>query len=221
MRLLIVMFAILCTLALPAMPSGAQTIPPPVYLPVVQDGAFDSNRGIVFSAPVILETRLAATLATNTSTLSKSFSAKATYKRDGMIVGVASGYISGLEPGQTRAVELASSSNIPTDADIVRVDVDHMLYEGPPGVDLAQVISLGPPFIQGDNLFPKVQIEATNSDSVIRNLGLQMMFFVDDQLVGVAEGRLEDLFPGQTKTATLYGDGQIGQTEYRIVIFEN
>jgi hypothetical protein len=220
MRLLIVVFAIL-TLALPAMPSSAQTIPPPVYLPVVQDGALDPNRGIVFGEPLRLDEdhpTISAVLATNTSASRASFGVKATYKRDGVIVAVATGYIARLWPRQQRAALLYASVAIPIDADSVRVDVD--TYAGDQGsVDLGQVITVGDLYIPDNDFFPQVHVEVTNGDTVIRHPGIQVLFFTGVQLAGVAEGVVSDLYPGQTKTATLTLVGEANQAEYSVLIF--
>jgi hypothetical protein len=53
-----------------------------------------------------------------------------------------------------------------------------------------------------------VDIEVTNTDSATHSAFLSMDFYDSDSLVGVASGAVNDLEPGQTKTATLIVRGK-------------
>lgn len=190
-------------------PSPPTDTPPPT---ATQPPA-DPNRDISFGEPVIFDNsgfQTVAALVTNTTTQVKSFTAKATFKSGDQILATAVGAVNDLLSGQTRAVSMLTTDVIPDSYDSVRLDVDTMIREvdATASADAAMKIVFGSPAISGGD-FPMVNVEVTNNDSAQHSMTVQAVFTQGGQLVGVATGAVNELAPGQTKTATLMGQGQL------------
>jgi hypothetical protein len=148
-------------------------------------------------------------LATNSTGLVKSFTVKATYKVGGQIVATASGAVNDFLPKSMRAVLLVSTDKIPATYDSVRVDVDTLVIEAPttPGAEIAKQQTFGQPSVKSLAGSPAVDIEVTNTDGKPHSFTVQVAFINGNNLVGVASGAVNDIAPGQTKTASLIGFG--------------
>jgi len=165
----------------------------------------------VFGEPVRFDSSGFTTIGvqvTNSTDLVKSFTVKATYKNDDQILATASGAVNNLLPGQTRAASMLTTDTVPDTFDSVRVDVDTMIQEEAttPDAEAAKKIAFGPPAITGGD-FPMVNVEVTNTDNAAHTITVQAMFTQGGQLVGIASGAVNDIAPGQIKTATLMGQG--------------
>lgn len=175
------------------------------------------NKGIVFGEPVVFDSggfTTVSVLTTNTTDLVKSFTVKATYKTGDEIVATASGSVNHLAPGQMKAATLFSQDEIPTDFDTVRVDVDTMILEeeSTEDADASAKIVFGKPVMRG-GILSTVDVEATNEDSAEHSFTVQVIFLQDDKLVGFGSGSVNDLAPGQTKTASLITRGTTENAE--------
>lgn len=206
------------TIALQAKPDTtvAKSIP---TANVQTQNAQDTNKGIVFGEPTILgEGGLAigVVLVTNTTDLVKTFTVKATYKTDDKIVGTSSGAVNNLLPGQTRAAMLVAMEEIPSDYETVRVDVDTLLAEreSTSQAETASQIIFGEPVVGGFG----VNVEATNKNERPHSFTVQATFMRDGELVGFATGAVNDLAPGQTKTATLIIYGETEDAEIQMAV---
>lgn len=183
--------------------------------------AQDVNKGITFGEPVTFSAgglNTVGVLATNTTDQVKSFTVKATYKTGEQIAATASGAVNDLLPGQSRAVTLLSQEAIPANADSVRIDVDTMIREAAstPGAETAKKLQFGPPNVKAASGLSTVDVEVTNNDAAAHSLTVQAAFTQGGKLVGVASGAVNDLAPGQTKTATLIVQGQTEGAEVQI-----
>lgn len=173
----------------------------------------DPNRGIQFGQPIIFDNggfQTASLLVTNTTDQVKSFTVKATYKSGDNILATASGAVNDILPGQTRAASLLSQDTLPAQFDTVRIDVDTMIVESSTtrGSTAASKLVFGTPAISGTGNFITLNVEVTNNDSDAHSFTVQTLALLDGKLVGVATGAVNDLAPGQTKTATLLAQGQ-------------
>lgn len=170
----------------------------------------DPNRGIEFDEPITLGDSMAAVLVRNTTDQVKSFTVKVTYKEGDRILATAIGAVNDLQPGQLRAANLSSTQPLPEQFDSVRVDVDTMVREAQstPAAEAARKITFGEPAIK-EGSFPTVDVEVTNGDSAPHSFTVQAIFLQGGELVSVASGAVNDLAPGQTKTATLASVGGI------------
>lgn len=182
----------------------------------------DPNRGIAFGKPTVFQNGGLATvgvLVTNTSTLVKSFTVKATYKNGDQIAATALGAVNDLLPGQTRAAALLSTQAIPARVESVRLDVDTMIREAAttPGSVAASKLTFGPPAIQSRTGLSQVDVEVKNGGEALRGLTVQAAFVRGDELVGMAIGAVNDLAAGQTKTATLLVQGTAGSYDKILV----
>jgi hypothetical protein len=171
----------------------------------------DEMRDIEFGDPVTFETGLTSVLATNTTEKVMSFVAKATYMVEDTTVATAVGVVKELLPGQTRAVPLVPVNPIPDTFDSVRVSVDTMISESEmaDGATVAPQIAFGEPVIGDDFGLEPVRVAVTNNGRSIRNLTIQAIALVDEELVGVASGAVNQLFPGHTITVTLTSQGAV------------
>lgn len=181
----------------------------------------DVNKGITFGEPVTFSAgglNTVGVLATNTTDQVKSFTVKATYKTGEQIAATAVGAVNDLAPGQTRAVSLVSQEAIPANTDSVRVDVDTMIREAAStsGAEVAQKLQFGPPNVKATSGLSTVDVEVTNNDVAAHSLTVQATFTQGGKLVGIGSGAVNDLAPGQTKTATLIVQGQAEGAEVQI-----
>lgn len=188
-------------------PLARATLPPAVPTPL------DPNRGIAFGKPAGLaigSQRYRAVMATNTTDRVKSFGVKATYKDGIQIVATEVGAVNDLMPGQSRAVLLTGTDQIPASATSIRIDVDTIVADAPttPRAEIARKITFGPPTVMtGQD--PRVEVETTNGDVAAHSLSVQGAFLRGDQLVGLGMGAVNDLAPGQVKTAGLLVMGDV------------
>lgn len=199
---------------LPAVPPAATPISEPIDTATAMPTPLpmESNYGIIFGEPVSLETGASATvglLVTNTSDQVKTFTLEATYKLGDNIVATAVGSVNDLAAGQTRAVVLTSQDAIPSQFDAVRVDVDTMLVESQstPGAEVASKIAFGIPLVRDEGNFTTVDVEVTNNDSVAHAFTVQSIFTQGGRLTAIGTGSVNEIAPGQTKTATLIVQG--------------
>jgi hypothetical protein len=175
------------------------------------DKPVDANRGITFGTPKVVSKGGLNTVlvpVTNTTDQVKSFTVKATFKNGSSVAATASGAVNDLLPQQKRVVALVSTDAIPATYDSVRVDVDTMVREAKTttGADAARNISFGEPVVKGGAM-PTVDVEVTNGDSATHSFMVQGAFYDGDDVVGLATGAVNDLAPGQTKTASLLVQG--------------
>jgi hypothetical protein len=194
-------------------PAAAPAADKPAVAPAAHaaDKPVDANRGISFGTPKVLNHSGVNTVlvpVTNTTDQVKSFTVKATFKNGSSVAATASGAVNDLLPQQKRVVALISTDAIPATYDSVRVDVDTMVREAKTtkGADAAHNISFGEPAIKGGAM-PSVEVEVTNGDSATHSFTVQGAFYDGDDVVGLATGAVNDLAPGQTKTATLLVQG--------------
>jgi len=164
----------------------------------------------VFGQPITIRQNTVAALVTNTTDQVKSFTVKATYKNGDTILATASGAVNDLRPGQRRAVTLVSSSPLPSTFESVRLDVDTMVRDvrTTPAAEAAAKLRFGPPAIRRGNL-PTMDVEVRNEDTAAHSFTVQAAFLKGGNLVGVASGAVNDLEPGQTKTASLVSGSTI------------
>ena len=203
----------------PAQPTAAPKVQ---VQPTTPPQPADPNKGITFGKPVLFTVAGFTTvgvLATNTTDQVKSFTVKATFKTGDKIAATANGAVNDIRPGQTRAVSMVSTSPIPTTYDSVRVDVDTMIREAKttPGADAAAKIKFGEPAVKTNAGFTTIDLEATNGDTAVHSFTVQIAFLKGDELVGLANGAVNDLEAGQTKTATLAAVGAIPAYDKMIV----
>lgn len=182
----------------------------PTQIPESQP--IDPNQGVIFGSPVVFGSggvENIGVLATNTTGLVKSFTVKATYKTGAQIVATASGAVNDLLPGQTRAVTLLSQGSIPVSFDNVRVDVDTLIVDATSTVGSTVVpkIVFGSHQINTNGGFTTIDAEVINNDVAAHSFSVQATFVQNGVLVGTASGAVNDLAPGQTKTATLLMQG--------------
>ncbi len=185
--------------------------------------AQDVNKGITFGEPVsfaVSGLNIIGVPVTNTTDQVKSFTVKATYKVGEQIAATASGAVNDLLPGQTRAVSLLSQDAIPATFDSVRVDVDTMIVESTttPGSEVAAKLAFGQPAVKTNAGLSTVDVEVTNNDTVNHSFTVQAMFLQGDKLVGIATGAVNDLAPGQTKTATLLTQGTTEGADVKVAV---
>lgn len=198
-------------------PLPTDTSAPPTNTPA----PVDPNRGIKFGTPITFGSmgiQTAAVLVTNTTNQVKSFLVKATYKNGETIVATAIGAVNDLLPGQTRSASILSQDTIPDKFDSVRLDVDTMVNESDttPGSIAASKLSFGKPAISGSGSFVTINVEVTNNDTAPHSLMVQAIALIDGNLVGVAIGAVNDIAPGQTKTASLLSQGKIEGTQIQV-----
>lgn len=194
-----------------AKPAAAPTAPATAAAAPTKPAA-DPNRGVTFGKPVVFGAGGLNTVAiwtTNTTQQVKSFTVKATYKNGDTILTTASGAVNDLRPGQSRAVTLIARDKVPDKYETVRVDVDTMIREAAstPGADAAAKLSFGPPNIKTQGSLSTVDVEVKNGDSAPHSFTVQAAYLKAGELSGVATGAVNDLAPGQTKTATLLVQG--------------
>jgi hypothetical protein len=188
-----------------ALATLAPTRPPPT-------ATADRGRGIELGKPVALVSegaRVVGVLATNTTEVVKTFTVRATYTQDGRPVATAAGAVNDLLPGQTRAALLASTDQIPTGAQSVRLDVGSVVDKAAttPGARAAGLIRFGAARALPSPTLPTVELDVTNGDQAAHTLTVQAALLRGDELVGVAVGSVNDLAPGATKTASLTVQG--------------
>jgi hypothetical protein len=189
-------------------PAKPTTVPAPAAKPA------DLNRGITFGEPVTFSVggaSIVGVLVGNDTDQVKSFTVKATYKLGDRIAATALGAVNDLRPGQQRAASLVSTGPIPEKADSVRLDVDTMVLDAKstPAADAAAKVSFGEPKVTGTAGFNIVEVEATNGASTALSFTVQAAFLKAGRLIGIASGAVNDLRPGQTKTASLVAQGAV------------
>ena len=157
----------------------------------------------------------------NLSTLVKSYSLTGTFKNGDAITATATGYVSDHLPGTIRTPTLFIDGT-PGTGDTLTVTIDTMLSEDPstPAGDVAKQMSFGPPsIVTGD--IPSIVVEITNGSTSTATFSVSAGVLRNGVLVGVGSGFVNDLSPGQTKTATLYVTGDIAATDQLILSIES
>lgn len=177
--------------------------PLPTPLPPTPDVA---NSGIIFGTPITLTVDGATTLAVlaqNTSSLVKSFSVRATYQLGGQVVATASGSVSDLLPGQTRAVTLTPLDAVPQSFDIAQAVVEMISAEGVTSAwsESARQQSFGAVTVEPGQT--QLGLDVTNFDSRQHTYVVQVAYVQDLNLLGMAMGTVNALPPGQTQHVTL------------------
>ena len=157
---------------------------------------------------------------TNTGATVKSFTVKATYKNGDQIAATASGAVNDLLPGQTRAVALVSTDPLRQKTGTVRIDVDTMISDEATtaSAEVAKKMKFGPPKASSTAGLSQVEVEVTNGDDKQHSMGVQAIFMKGDTLVGVATGAVNDVGPGQTKTASLIMEGTAQGAEPKVQV---
>jgi hypothetical protein len=174
----------------------------------------------VFGTPEIFGTAELPTvglLAQNTSDLVKTYTVKATYKSGETITATATGVVNDHLAGQTRTVTLLLDT-APGPDDVVTVDVDTMISEDEttPNAEIAKLVVFGPPSFN-DGSLPTIAVEVTNNSDALISLLVSAGVLRDEILVGIGSGAVNDLAPGDTKTATLLMDGE-GTAEDEVIL---
>jgi hypothetical protein len=148
-------------------------------------------------------------LVKNGSDQVKTFTIKATYKVGDKIAGTASGAVNDLRPAEQRAVTLVAIAPLPEKSDSVRVEIDTMVREAKttPGAETAASVVFGEPKLSGAAGLQMVEVETTSKASAVHTFTVQAAFLKGGKLIGVATGAMNDLSPGQTKTASLIAQG--------------
>ncbi|MCW5853486.1 MAG: hypothetical protein KIT87_25690, partial [Anaerolineae bacterium] len=86
-----------------------------------------------------------------------------------------------------------------------------------PGADAAAKIKFGEPAVKTNAGFTTIDLEATNGDTAVHSFTVQIAFLKGDELVGLANGAVNDLEAVQTKTAKLAAVGAIPAYDKMIV----
>lgn len=185
--------------------------------------AVGTEGGIELGEPVVFDTGGFATvgvLVRNTTNLVKSFSVQATYKSGDQILAVAWGAVNDLLPGQTRAALLLTQDTIPTSFDSVRVNVDTMVRESrtTDGAEVARKLTFGPVVVRNDAGLATARVEVTNHDSAPHTFSVQTTFTQGGKLVALGSGAVNNLGPGQTKTAMLLIQGNPAGAEIQTAV---
>ena len=126
-------------------------------------------------------------------------SVKATFKDDsGTIVGTANGYVSDIEPGEKKPVQLFSSDKVPPESE-VKVEIDNISGYGNYGAKDLEFKNIS---VKKQYGYPKVMGEVTNNGSEDHSFTSYAAFFdADGTIIGMAIcGSISDLGGGQTKT---------------------
>jgi hypothetical protein len=91
-----------------------------------------------------------------------------------------------------------------------RVEVSTWSADAPstPGATAARHLSFGKPAVRTSGSTTLVDVEVTNTDAAAHSAFVNADFYDGDNLVGVANGAVNDLGAGQTKTATLFVTGK-------------
>lgn len=192
-------------------PDPATAAPTPA-VPATAVPAPAGDRGIVFGKLAVLRSGSSSVVAApvvNNSEQVKSFLAKATFKQGDQIVATATGAVNDLLPGQIRSVSMLAQGPIPT-YDSARLEVNTWTAdrESTLGGNAAKQLKFGKPLVRSSGSNSVVDIEVTNTDSVPHSALVSADFYGGDDLVGVGSGAVNDLAPGQTKTATLLVTGK-------------
>jgi O-antigen ligase len=141
-------------------------------------------------------------LVENTDKLAFDLTLRMTYLSAGLPLAMATSDVSALLPGQTRAVRLRPNEPLPAGRPLeYQLGISwRSSPEGAPGVEAAPRLQFGR-WEELPNL--GLDVEVTNSDANTRSVALQALLYRGQRLVEIASGRVMDLAPGQTKTATL------------------
>lgn len=208
----------------PTVTAPTATVAKPTVTPVPPKPTptTDPNGSIVFGKPLVQTTSAGSfveVLATNSSGLVKSFTVKATYLNGDKIVATADGAVNDILPGQKRAVNLLSTDKIPAKYSSVRVDVDTLTNasKSTDASDVVGKIKFGPPTVKSVGGLGTVNVEVTNGDSTKHSFTVEAVFLQGGTLVGDAEGAVNDLAPGQTKTASLLATGSVPKHDQTLV----
>lgn len=165
-----------------------------------------TSQGVQFGLPTVFSGPLEviAVPVTNTTSNVLSFTVEATFQTGTAITGTAEGAVNDLLPGQERVAMLVTGSTVPASYDTLTPQVDTLVENSPTttSATAAGNITLGSPSVLG-GAFPTVALSATNGDSAPHTFSVQTAFLQGGTVVGVAEGAVNDLAAGQTKTATL------------------
>jgi hypothetical protein len=202
---------------LPAMalaPTSVRTAAVPAQPTAAPAPAVERDHGISFGKPLTIGSDtlpMIGVLTTNSSEQVKSFTVKATYKAQDRIVATASGAVNDLRPHEVRTASLFSTDKIPSTYDSVRVDVDSMVREASstPGAEAASALVFGPPAVKSMGSLGTIDVEVTNKDNAQHSFSVQALILNGGELVGIASGAVNDLLPGQTKTASLLNAGRM------------
>lgn len=168
-----------------------------------------SNKGMVFGDLAVIGSGLLSQIGVpviNTTNQVKTFTVMATFKRGDQIVGTAVGSVNDLSPRERRVAVLASLSGPPKGYDSVRVNVDTLVQEARStrAAEVASKITFGKLAAQSAfGGFTTLVVETTNGDTRAHTFTVQASFYKGGNLIGLAVGSVNDLAPGQTKTATL------------------
>ncbi len=200
-------------------PQPAQITPTPTPLPAPTT---DPNRGIVFGEPIVFSEggfSEIAVMARNTTDLVKSFTVKATFKQGDQIVATAIGAVNDMLPGQELPVMLLATTDLGA-YDYVRVDVDVMIQEArtTASAEAIQRIRFGPVTVMQEAGFASAEVEVTNEDDALHSFTVIAWWMQDGKLTAVASGAVNDLAPGQTKTATLLITGIVSDEPAHVAI---
>jgi len=184
----------------------------------------DLNQGIQFGEPVVFDSsgfKTVGVIATNTTNLVKSFTAKITYKNGDQILATAEGIVYDLLPNQSRAMLLFPRNDIPLIYDTARIDVDLIIREAETteGAEVARKISFGLPSLIDNAGSVTLYVEVkSNDNSTNHSFNVQAVFTQAGKLMGIGSGTVNDLAPGQIKTASLFIRGTATDTDIQLAV---
>ena len=177
---------------------------------------------ITFSDPLVVEESgftSIGVLTTNESDEVRSFIAKATFKSGDNIVATATGFVNDMRPGERRAVSLLLDEDELPAYDSVRIDADTMVSEGA-STDrsaVAELLAFGPLRVNNQGGFVTADVEITNGSDREVSVFVGAAFLRGGALIGWGSGAVNDLAPGQTKTASLLVTGSVDGLDETIV----
>lgn len=179
-------------------------------------------KAIVFPGHIIFSNHgypIAVLMVTNNTAKVKGFTIMVTYKSGGAIISTARGIANDLLPGETRAIGLSSVEGFPSNYDSISADVDTLLSNeyDTAQAKIARKIDFHNPTVGGSAMFPKLYTEATNTDSDYHSFLVSAYLTKGDKVIGYAQGIVNDIAPGQTKTVSMSLYGDIGDVEGVIV----
>ncbi len=195
-----------------------QPTPEPSQIPGVED------HGLILGSPEVIGDpatfQEVALLVQNIDVTVKFYTLKATFKDGDTITATATGIVSDHLPGTIRTPALFIDGT-PGTSDTVTVQIDTMFSEDPSteSGDIAKQVTFGPPTINAGD-FPTIDVEVTNGSDSSVSLTVAAGVMRDGVLVGVGTGVVNDMAPGQAKTASLYVTGSLAETDQLILTID-
>lgn len=186
----------------PPLSASAEATPGASTAPSVIGSAApsESQNSITFAPPVLIKVgghNLPAVLVTNNSDQVRSFTVSASWKAGAAEAGTAMGGVTGLEPHETRAVNLASQNAIPdgTTGAEAHVGRDFPTPSTMPAV--ARVVLFGIPAVHPSS-FSTLDVPATNLDLQPHGFTAGAALLSHGGLIATASGQVPNIGPKLT-----------------------